>query len=115
MPMNRLIARVFSHSADIRYVALYRKGRLASEVRPGLTNASAGESDRYEELLVNPALLTLARQRGNIDCGGLRYLVVRYGGFFQIILPLADGHLSVAVEAHANPVALAAQLANEVT
>ena len=42
---------------------------------------------RYEELLVNPTLLELTRQRGNIDCGGLEYLVIRYGNFFQLVLP----------------------------
>ena len=45
-------------------------------------DASGLESDRYEELLVNPTLLTLATQRGNIDCGGLKYLIVRYGNKF---------------------------------
>lgn len=38
--------------------------------RPDLADASSSESDRYEELLVNPTLITLARQRGEIDCGG---------------------------------------------
>jgi hypothetical protein len=74
--------------------------------RAGLADASSSESDRYEELLVNPALITLARQRGDIDCGGLDYLVVAYGNFFQVVLPHGDGHVSVAVERSAEPTEL---------
>ena len=49
--------------------------------RPDLTNPSSSESDLYEELLVNPALLNLTGNRGAIDCGGFQFLVVRYGSF----------------------------------
>jgi hypothetical protein len=104
--MQKVIDRVFGLSADVRYVAIYHHGQLASAMRSSLENASAAESDKYEELLVNPTLLTLARQRGNIDCGGLEYLIVRYGSFFEIIHPTAGGHLSVGVEPTANPLTL---------
>ena len=57
---------------------------VVTRERSGLIDASSGESDRYEELLVNPTLLTLAAQRGDIDCGGLRYLVVAYRNFWQL-------------------------------
>lgn len=72
--------------------------------RDGLADASASESDRFEELLVNPALLLLAQQRGDIDCGGLRYVVVGYGNFTQVVVPRpGGGHVSVAVELEADP------------
>lgn len=96
--MQDLIDRLFALSGDIRYVAVRRGGVVTSQERPGLTGASAAESDRYEELLVNPALLTLTTQRGNIDCGGLRYVLVRYGEFFQLVLPAPDGHVSIALQ-----------------
>jgi hypothetical protein len=35
--------------------------------RLGLANSPLPESDKYEELIVNPTLLTLAQQRENID------------------------------------------------
>ena len=73
---------LFNLSLQVRYVAVYRHGELSLRQRPNLSLASAPESDRYEELLVNPTLLTLTRQRGDIDCGGLSYVVVRYGNFF---------------------------------
>ena len=51
----------FRISDQVRYVALYLDGQLTLHERPGLTNSSAPESDKYEELIVNPVLLTLVR------------------------------------------------------
>src|SRR5690606_6395119 len=90
-----LIERVLGLSTDIRYVATYIDGEMRSAQRPGIAEASAGESDKYEELLVNPTLITLTRQRGEIDCGGLHYVIIRYGSFFELVLPVPGGHLSV--------------------
>jgi hypothetical protein len=99
-----MIEEIFSLSPDIRYVAVARGQDVRLQERSGLAGASSSESDRYEELLVNPTLITLARQRGDIDCGGLDYLIVAYGSFFQIVMPLDDGgHVSVAVERSATP------------
>lgn len=77
-----MIEKIFKLSESIRYVAIYRDGQLESKAKSNMLDASSSESDRYEELLVNPTLLKLASQRGNIDCGGLEYLLVRYGNFF---------------------------------
>jgi len=93
--MNNIFKQIFAVSEQIRYVALYQNGGLEMSSRPGLENASAAESDKYEELIVNPALLTLTRQRGEIDCGGLNFLLIRYGNFFQFIRPFGGGHVSV--------------------
>ena len=94
----------------MRYVAIYRDGALASRQRDGVDGASAGESDRYEELLVNPALLTLVRQRGNIDCGGAQFVVVRYGNFYQLVVEIPCGHASVCFELAANPLLYADEI-----
>ena len=104
--MDSIAESLFRSSAAIRYVALYMGGELRLSERASLANASAPESDRYEELLVNPAVLLLTRQRGEIDCGGLEYVLVRYGHFFQLVHPVAGGHLSVAMEPDADPLAL---------
>src|SRR5207244_594744 len=74
--MSALHGDVFAISPDIRYVAVAHSQQVHMRSQPDLHNASSSDSDLYEELLVNPALLTLATQRGNIDCGGLRYLVI---------------------------------------
>lgn len=99
-----LIDDLLSISPGVRYVAVYRAGALESRERAGLSNASASESDRYEELIVNPALLTLVRQRGDIDCGGARWVLIRYGNFFQLVTPVDGGHVSVAFEPGEDPV-----------
>lgn len=108
--MEDLIERVFALASDIRYVAVYHNGRLRSAERPGVAQASASESDKYEELIVNPTLLTLTRQRGEIDCGGLEFVVIRYGSFYEVVLPRPGGHLSVGVEPHADPFQLVPRL-----
>ena len=99
-----MIDEIFAISHDVRYVAIYRDGKLETKSKGGTQGASSSESDRYEELLVNPILLKAASQRGNIDCGGLDYLLVRYGNFFQFVLPVSWGHVSVCIEKHADPI-----------
>src|SRR5271170_3475418 len=93
--LNSTIDQILAAYAVVRYVALYRGGKLASRQRSALPAASASESDRYEELFVNPVLLTLVRQRGNLDCGGAWFVLVRYGNFYQLVIDLSDGHVSV--------------------
>ena len=110
--MTDTIDRILAASPDIRYVALYRNGALESRQRPGLKNASASESDKYEELIVNPTLLKCATQRGNLDCGGLRGLVVVYGSFLVLVIPIRGGHLSVGFENGSNPLDYTDRLAD---
>ena len=102
--MDRLMDALFDLTPDVRYVAVYRHGELSLRQRPDLSLASAPESDRYEELLVNPTVRTLTRKRGDIDCGGLDYVVVRHGNLFQFVAPIEGGHASVAFEPDANPI-----------
>jgi hypothetical protein len=102
--MPDLIDGIFSLSPHVRYVALvHGEQEPILRERSGLVGASSAESDRYEELLVNPTVLTLFERRGRIDCGRLEYVIIRYGNFFQVLHALPDGHLSVAVEAHGEP------------
>ena len=101
-----MIDEIFAVSDDVRYVAIYRDGQLETKSKGGTQGASSSESDRYEELLVNPILIKAASQRGNSDCGGLDYLLVRYGNFFQFVLPASWGHISVCIEKSADPIAI---------
>ncbi|WP_347711036.1 hypothetical protein [Thermalbibacter longus] len=102
--MQSLLDALLGLHPSIRYAAVYRDGELVSATRAGIGGASSAESDRYEELLVNPAILTLTTQRGNIDCGGLEFVLVRYGNFYQFVAPLPGGHVSVAIEPVRDPV-----------
>src|SRR6476660_1406414 len=109
--MNDLSDAIFALGPHIRYVA-YGSGQSMLSQRQGVLDPSGAASDFFEELLVNPTLLTIARQRGNLDCGGLRHVIVGYGNFNQVILETHGGHLSVCVELDRDPVQVAAQVAD---
>ena len=103
--------QIFAIGQQIRYVAFGSGQHVVLRERSGLIDASTSESDRYEELLVNPTLFTLAGQRGDIDCGGLRYLVVAYENFWQLVIPTGHrSHVSVAVESYADPILAAGRV-----
>ena len=93
-----IIDACFGASPKVRYVAAYLGGSLELRSRADLQLLGSNESDRYEELIVNPTLIKLLTQRGNIDCGGCRHVIVRYGTFFAFIQPVADGHVTVSFE-----------------
>lgn len=99
--MHPLTARIADIGDAVRYVAVSVSEDGGEpelwEREPDRADSSSPESDRYEELLVNPTLLTLAGRRGNIDCGGLDYIVIRYGAFFQLVIPTDTGHVSVCL------------------
>jgi hypothetical protein len=108
--LEQMIDDCFGASRHVRYVAVY-SSTLVMRARDCLSGTSSAESDKYEELLVNPALIKLAGQRGSIDCGGLRFLIIRYGHFFQCVFPTPTGHVSVALEPAADLSVLPDQLA----
>ena len=104
---SSIIEDLFQLSDAVRYVAIYRDGTLRSKSKEGTAGASNSESDHYEELIVNPAILCLTQQRGDIDCGGLNYVLIRYGNFFQLVCPADWGHVSVCIEKTVDPVPIA--------
>ena len=55
--MSGLHDDVFAISPDVRYVTVADGQQVDARSRPDLRHASGNDSDRYEELLVNPALL----------------------------------------------------------
>lgn len=108
MDAQDIFSSVFAWGDHIRYVAVADGQQVELQQRDGLDDASSTESDRYEELLVNPTLLALTRQRGEIDCGGLEHVIVRYRNFAQVVVPNPDGgHVSVAVAPDHDPVMVA--------
>lgn len=108
--IDRLMAELFAVSSHVRYVAVRQDGGVTMRERDHLAGASTPESDRYEELLVNPTLVTLLKQRGAIDCGGFEFVIIRYGNFFQLVYPVRTGHVSIALEPHSEPLALIPRL-----
>ncbi len=63
-----------------------------------------------EELIVNPIVLELAARRGNLDMGGIRYVVIRYGTQYQLLIPYGEGHVSIGVELQDDPVVIASKV-----
>lgn len=102
MKNEQVITGLFNGFQEIRYVAIYTAAQLVYQQRPDISNGSSSDTDKYEELLVNPTLLTLARQRGDIDCGGLRFLIVGYGNFYQLIKEIDGGHISICLSKDAD-------------
>ena len=77
--MNKLIEKISQISDPIRYIAIYRDNNLENWQQDDLNEPSSSDSDKYEELLVNPTILKIAKQRGNIDCGGLDSVIIYMG------------------------------------
>ncbi len=82
----------------IRYVAVNRGGRIEEMARsPRWPSHNPEDTDRME-LIVNRVVLDLARRRGDLDLGGVRRMIIRYGKQYQLLVPIAGGHVSVGVE-----------------
>jgi len=110
--MESLKEKIFAVSETIRYVAIYANDQLISRERAGIENTSSSESDKYEELIVNPTLLKLVTQRGNIDCGGAQYVIIRYGSFYQLVMTMKNGHVSVGMELNSDVMKNVASIQN---
>ncbi len=95
---SQIIEHLLEKFPYVRYAAIYADNVLFSKQRDQLPNTSSAESDRFEEMVVNPSLLTLARQRGKIDCGGLDFIMIGYGNFYQVIKEIENGHISICLE-----------------
>jgi hypothetical protein len=108
---DELTTEILDLGQFVRYVAYGEGQRISTRERDDLEAASEPESDRFEELLVNPTLVTLTRQRGELDCGGLRFVIVGYGNFNQLVTPSRAGHVSVALEKDADALAVAREVA----
>lgn len=94
----KVIESCFAASPNVRYVAAYLGGEVGLRSRDDVQLLGSNESDQYEEIIVNPTLIKLLTQRGNIDCGGFRYAVARYGLFNALVYPVPDGHVTVSFE-----------------
>ena len=105
-------SEIFGLDPDIRYVAVNQGGQITTmEQSPTWPSYNPDDTDRMEELIVNPAVIELTRSRGNLDLDGLRFVAIRYGLQWQLVFPYANGHLSVGVELAADVSAVAEKVA----
>ena len=58
--LDTIIDSIFDLSPAIRYVAVYKNGELSLRQRDSLQKASSSDSDKYEELFINPTILKAA-------------------------------------------------------
>lgn len=110
--MTRLAPLIFPLDPNIRYVAANQDGTIVEmEQRAEWPSSNPPETDRMEELIVNPVVLEATRRRGDIDLKGLQYVIIRYGTQYQAIFPFQAGHVSVGIEHAADVVAVAGKVA----
>jgi len=111
-PEEKLSERLFRLEPRIRYVALNQKGEIREMVQSSQhPSFNPPESDRIEELIVNPIVLEITARRGNLDMDGIRYVVIRYGTQYQLLLPYRDRHLSIGVNLEDDPNDIARRVA----
>jgi hypothetical protein len=100
--------QLFRIEPKIRYIAINQLGLIVEMMQsPSCPSYNSAETDRLEELVVNPIVLEITRRRGEIDIGGTRFVVIRYGVLYQIVIPYAHGHVSISVELDDNPLEIA--------
>ena len=109
---GKLSPRLFDLDPHIRYVAVNQGGNIVEmEQNPEWPSYNPPDTDRMEELLVNPVVLELTRRRGDLDLEGVRYVVIRYGLQYQLVFPYQLGHISIGVELKADVASVAAKVA----
>ena len=112
MKHTLLAPRLFPLDPAIRYVAVNQGGHIVEMTQnPRLPSHNPHDTDRMEELLVNPAVLELTRRRGELDLDGIRFVVIRYGPQYQLLFPFKRGHLSLGLELDADVTAVARKVA----
>jgi hypothetical protein len=111
-PEGKLSECLFRLESRIRCVAWSQKGQI-QELRqnPRHPSNNPPESDRIKELIVNPIVLEIAAGRGNMDMDGIRYVVIRYGTQYPLLLPYRDGHLSIGIDPQDDPIEIAQRVA----
>ncbi|MGH6931260.1 MAG: hypothetical protein ACREEE_02375 [Dongiaceae bacterium] len=109
-----MIATAFAVDPSVRWVAIGRPGEQPiAHYRPGVVALNGDASDEAEERIANPAMISLARARGQWDLDGLRFIIVAYGKLTQIIIPLdQDSHVSCSLDAESEPWKIAGALAS---
>jgi hypothetical protein len=109
---EKLSERLFKLEPKIRYIAVNQNGEIMEmEQSAQHPTYNPHETDRMEELIVNPTVLEITKRRGNIDMNGIRYVVIRYGTQYQLLMPYEEGHLSIGVELVDDPVEIAHKVA----
>jgi len=109
MTWSNISPQVFELDPGIRYLAVNQDGEIV-EMAQRLPTHNPVETDRMEELLVNPAILDLTKRRGDLDLDGVRYIIIQYGLQYQAIFNYRNGHVSVGIESDSDAVGVVSKI-----
>jgi hypothetical protein len=108
--ISQTLAKLLSEGEPkIRYVAVNQNG-VITEMEQFHTTFNPSDTDRMEELVVNPVILEAASRRGNLDLDGVRYVLIRYGLQYQVIIPYRQGHVSIGINLGDDPTEIAEKI-----
>ena len=105
MAWSNISPQVFELDSGIRYLAVNQEGEIV-EMEQRLPSHNLVETDRMEELLVNPTILEMTKRRGDLDLDGIRYIIIQYGLQYQAVFNYRNGHVSVGIESDSDAVAV---------
>ncbi len=109
MTWSNISPQVFELDPGIRYLAVNQDGEIV-EMAQRLPTHNPVETDRMEELLVNPAILELTKRRGDLDLDGVRYIIIQYGLQYQAVFNYRNGHVSVGIESDSDAVGVVSKI-----
>ena len=109
MTWTNISPQVFELDPGIRYLAVNQDGEIV-EMAQRLPTHNPVETDRMEELLVNPAILDLTKRRGDLDLDGVRYIIIQYGLQYQAVFNYRNGHVSVGIESDSDAVGVVSKI-----
>jgi len=70
MAWSNISPQVFELDSGIRYLAVNQEGEIV-EMEQRLPSHNPVETDRMEELLLNPTILEMTKRRGDLDLDGI--------------------------------------------
>jgi len=109
MTWEKISPAVFALDPGIRYLAVNQDGEIV-EMAQRRPSHNPVETDRMEELLLNPALLEMTKRRGDLDLDGIRYIIIQYGLQYQAVFNYRNGHVSVGIESDSDAVAVVTRI-----
>jgi hypothetical protein len=109
MSWSKISPRVFELDPGIRYLAVNQEGEIV-EMEQRLPTHNPAETDRMEELLVNPTILEMTKRRADLDLDGISYIIIRYGLEYQAVFNYRNGHVSVGIESDGDAVGVVTKI-----
>ncbi len=111
MAWEKISPGIFDLDPGICYVAVNQGGEIV-EMEQRLPSHNPAETDRMEELVVDPTVLGITRRRGDLDMDGIRFVIIRYGLQYQAIFDYLEGHVSLGVKSECDVIAITKRIRN---